>query len=126
MDNVLKELLTAPGISGYEEDVAAVMKRELKKTCDSVKIDNFGNVIAKKGKGPKKIMIAAHMDEIGFVVKYVSDDGFIYFIKVGGISDTVLLWQRVVIKAKSGDICGIIGSKPPHLQTAEERKKLVT
>ena len=126
MDKLLKELLVAPGISGYEEDVAAIMERELKKTCDSVKIDNFGNVIAKKGKGSKKIMIAAHMDEIGFVVKHISDDGFIYFIKVGGIADTVLLGQRVVIKAKSGDICGIIGSKPPHLQTAEERKKLVT
>ena len=126
MDKLLKELLVAPGISGYEEDVAAIMKRELKKSCDSVKIDNFGNVIAKKGKGTKKIMIAAHMDEIGFVVKHISDAGFIYFIKVGGIADTVLLGQRVVIKAKSGDICGIIGSKPPHLQTAEERKKLIT
>jgi len=54
MDNLLKELLLAPGISGCEEAVAQIMKRELEKTCDEVRIDNFGNVIAKKGNGPKK------------------------------------------------------------------------
>ena len=103
MDKVLKELLEAPGISGCEEAVAEIMKRELSKSCDEVKIDNFGNVIARKGKGGKKIMIAAHMDEIGFAVKHVTKEGFIYFIKVGGIADMVIPAQRVVIKAKKGD-----------------------
>lgn len=126
MDNLLKELLLAPGISGCEEAVAQIMKRELEKTCDEVRIDNFGNVIAKKGNGPKKIMIAAHMDEIGLAVKYVNNEGFIYFIKVGGIADMVLPGQRVIIKAKKGDVCGVIGTKPPHLQGPDERKKVMT
>ena len=126
MDNLLKELLLAPGISGCEEAVAQIMKRELEKTCDEVRIDNFGNVIAKKGNGPKKIMIAAHMDEIGLAVKYVNNEGFIYFIKVGGIADMVLPGQRVIIKAKKGDVCGVIGKKPPHLQGPDERKKVMT
>lgn len=126
MDNLLKELLLAPGISGYEESIAQIMKRELEKTCDSVRIDNFGNVIAKKGKGSKKIMIAAHMDEIGLAVKYINNEGFIYFIKVGGIADMVLPGQRVVIKSSKGDICGIIGTKPPHLQSPEEKNKVMT
>ncbi|MGE4385636.1 MAG: M42 family metallopeptidase [Endomicrobiaceae bacterium] len=126
MDNLLKELLLAPGISGCEEAVAQIMKRELEKTCDEVRIDNFGNVIAKKGKGSKKIMIAAHMDEIGLAVKYINNEGFIYFIKVGGIADMVLPGQRVVVKAKKGDVYGIIGTKPPHLQGPDERKKVMT
>ncbi|MBQ3835196.1 MAG: M42 family metallopeptidase [Elusimicrobia bacterium] len=125
MDKLLKELLEAPGISGCEEAVAEIMKRELSKCCDEVKIDNFGNVIARKGKGGKKIMIAAHMDEIGLAVKHVTEDGYIYFIKVGGIADMVLPAQRVIIKAKKGDVVGIVGTKPPHLMTAEESKKLV-
>ena len=125
MDKVLKELLEAPGISGCEESVAEIMKREFSKSCDEVKIDTFGNVIARKGKGGKKIMIAAHMDEIGFAVKHVTKEGFIYFIKVGGIADMVIPAQRVIIKAKKGDVVGIIGTKPPHLMTPEESKKLV-
>ncbi len=126
MDKLLKELLMSPGISGYEESVAKIMEREFKKSCDSVKIDNFGNVTAKKGKGTKKIMIAAHMDEIGLAVKYVNNEGFIYFIKIGGIADMVLPGQRVIIKNQKGDVCGIIGTKPPHLQSPEEKKQVIT
>lgn len=126
MDKLLKDLLNAPGISGYEETVAEIIKKELEKSCDSVKIDNFGNVISKKGTGKKKIMIAAHMDEIGLAVKYINDQGYIYFIKVGGISDGVLPGQRVIIKSQKGDVYGIIGTKPPHLQTPEERNKVVS
>ena len=70
-------------------------------------------------------MLAAHMDEIGFVVKHISKEGFVWFVKVGGIDDRILLGQRVVIKSKQGDVRGIIGAKPPHLLKEEERKKLV-
>ncbi|MDD5437313.1 MAG: M20/M25/M40 family metallo-hydrolase, partial [Candidatus Omnitrophica bacterium] len=75
-----------------------------------------------KGKGKKKIMIAAHMDEIGFMVKHITKEGYINFIKVGGIDDRVLPAQRVIIKSKKGDRFGIIGTKPPHLQKEEDRK----
>ena len=125
MDKLLKELLDAPGISGCEETVANIIKRELSKYCDEVKIDNFGNVIARKGKGGKKIMLTAHMDEIGLAVKHITPEGFIYFIKVGGIADMVLPAQRVIIKAKKGDVVGVIGTKPPHLMTGDEGKKAV-
>ena len=125
MDELMKTILLAPGISGSESGIAGIMKSELEKTCDEVSVDVFGNVIAKKGKGPKKIMIAAHMDEIGLMVKHVSKEGFISFVKIGGIDDRVLVAQRVIIKSKKGDVFGIIGLKPPHLQKEEERKKPV-
>lgn len=125
MDGLLKKILDASGISGYEKEITGIMKEQLKKSCSEVIVDNFGNVIAKKGKGKKKIMIAAHMDEVGFLVKHISKEGFINFIKVGGIDDRILLGQRVVIKAKKGDIRGIIGAKPPHLMKDEEGKRTV-
>ncbi|MBN2014968.1 MAG: M42 family metallopeptidase [Candidatus Altiarchaeota archaeon] len=122
---LLKQLCEAAGISGYEKNVAEVMKRELAKTCDKVEIDGFGNIIATKGKGKTTIMIAAHMDEIGLMVKHIDEKGFLNFIKIGGIDDRVLIDQRVNIRTKKGDICGIVGSKPPHLQKEEEKKKIV-
>ena len=125
MDALLKKLLTASGISGYESEIADIMEKELSKTCNDVRIDDFGNVIAKKGKGPKKIMIAAHMDEVGLLVKHITKEGFINLVKIGGIDDRVLVGQRVVIKTKKGDVFGIIGLKPPHLMKEEEKKKVI-
>jgi endoglucanase len=131
MDELLKKLLEAPGVSGYESGiassggVAAIIEAELKKTCKSVEYDSMGNLISKKGSGKIKIMFAAHMDEIGLVVKFISKEGFIYFAKLGGIDDRVLVGQRVVIKTKRGDVSGIIGLKPPHLMKEEEKKQIV-
>ncbi len=125
MDNLLKELLDINGISGYEGKVAGIMSRELKKFADDVFIDNFGNVIAKKGNGKTKVMLASHMDEIGLVVRYISKDGFVYFVKVGGIDDRILVGERVKIHGKNGEIFGIIGTKAPHLQKTEERNKII-
>jgi endoglucanase len=122
MDDLLKKLLNASGISGYEKEIAGIMDAELRKICDKVEIDSFGNVIATKGKGKKKIMLSSHMDEVGLVVKHVTKEGYINFIKVGGIDDRILLGQRVLIKAKKGDVVGVIGAKPPHLQKEEEKK----
>ncbi len=123
MDVLLKKMIDAPGIPGYEGQIAKIMSDEFKKSCDDVQIDNLGNVIAKKGKGKKKIMLAAHMDEIGLMVKHITKEGFLYFIKVGGIDDRILPAQRVIIKAKKGDCLGVIGTKPPHLQKEEDKKK---
>lgn len=122
MDTLLKKLLEASGISGYEKEVADIMRRELSRSCDEVKVDSLGNVIARKGKGGKKIMLAAHMDEVGFMVKNVTKEGYIHFIKVGGIDDRVLPSQRVLIKSAKGSCVGIIGTKPPHMQKEEDRK----
>ncbi len=122
---LLKELCLADGISGYEKNIAEIMKRELRKSCDKVDVDAFGNVIGQKGKGKTKIMIAAHMDEIGLMVKNINEKGYISFIKIGGIDDRILLSQRVIVKARKGDVAGVIGSKPPHLQKKEEMDKIV-
>ncbi|MDD5137150.1 MAG: M42 family metallopeptidase [Candidatus Omnitrophica bacterium] len=122
MDLLLKKILEASGISGYESEIAKIMRSEFVKSCSSARVDGFGNVIAVKGKGRKKIMLAAHMDEVGLMVKHITKEGYIYFIKIGGIDDRVLPAQKVVIKAKKGDVYGIIGTKPPHLQKEEERK----
>jgi tetrahedral aminopeptidase len=129
MDPLLKKILDASGISGYEKEISGIMKQELKKICPEVSIDNFGNVIAKNfpagksGKPRKKIMLAAHMDEVGFLVKHINKEGFINFIKVGGMDDRILLGQRVIVKAKKGDVRGVIGSKPPHVLKEEEAKR---
>ena len=123
MDILLKKIIEAAGISGYEKEISSIMQAELKKSCDDVQVDNFGNVIAIKGQGKKKVMLAAHMDEIGLMVKHITKEGYVYFIKVGGIDDRVLSGQRVIIKSVKGDCLGIIGAKPPHLQKDEDRKK---
>ena len=123
MDALLKKIIEAAGIPGYESQIAKIMYDEFKKICDDVQIDNFGNVIAKKGKGKKKIMLAAHMDEIGFMIKNITKEGFLHFIKVGGIDDRILPAQRVIIKAKKCDCLGVIGTKPPHLQKEEDKNK---
>ena len=122
---LLRELCLASGVSGFEEEVKRIMQRELKKSCSEVKEDRFGNVIGRKGSGKTKIMLAAHMDEVGLMVKHVGKEGFLNFVKVGGIDDRILLHQRVIVQSKKGSFPGIIGLKPPHLQKDEERKKVV-
>jgi len=126
MEKLLKDLLLSEGISGCEEKVAKIMREALSEVCESTEIDGFGNVIGKLGEGKKKIMIAAHMDEIGMIVKHVTEKGFIYFIKVGGINDSILTGKIVKIVNKNGEyITGIIGSKPPHLMTEKELQKKI-
>lgn len=122
---LLTELCIASGISGFEDDVKKIMQREMKKSCETVKSDKFGNIIGKKGKGKLKIMVAAHMDEVGLMVKHISKEGFISFVKIGGIDDRILLHQRVIVKSGKNDVPGVIGLKPPHLQKDEEKKKIV-
>jgi endoglucanase len=123
MEKLLKDLLMSDGISGYEENAAKIMTNALSKMCSSVETDNFENVIGKLGKGKKKIQIATHMDEIGMVVKHVNEKGYIYFIKVGGINDSILPGKLVEVINKKGEhVKGVIGTKPPHLMTPEEAK----
>ncbi|MEA1936819.1 MAG: M42 family metallopeptidase [Patescibacteria group bacterium] len=123
--NLLEKLSNAHGISGHEKKVRNILEEEIKLFVDEIKTDKLGNLIAtKNGEGPS-VMIAAHMDEIGFMVKYIDDNGFIYFAKSGGWFDQTLLNQRVVIHSKNRDIIGVAGSKPPHIMKAEEMKKVI-
>jgi endoglucanase len=104
------------------------MKKFLKPYVDEVKEDKLGNVIGiKRGKkNASKVMLAAHMDEIGLLVKTISKEGFIQFAKIGGIDDRILLAQKVIVYTEKGPLHGIIGSKPPHIQKEEERKRVLT
>jgi endoglucanase len=96
--------------------------------ADEIQVDKLENVIAiKKGKANSpRIMLAAHMDEVGLMVKTITKDGFLQFTKMGGIDDRILPAQKVIVYTKKGQFPGIIGSKPPHIQKEEERKKIIT
>jgi endoglucanase len=125
---ILEKLSNACGIAGREEEVRSLMKKFLKPYVDEVKEDKLGNVIGiKKGKkNAPKVMLAAHMDEIGLLVKTISKEGFIQFAKIGGIDDRILLAQNVIVYTEKGPLHGIIGSKPPHIQKEDERKRVFT
>ena len=126
--DTLEKLSNACGVAGREEEVRSLMKNFLKPYVDEVKEDKLGNIIGiKKGKkNASKVMLAAHMDEIGLLVKTISKEGFIQFAKIGGIDDRILLAQKVIVYTEKGPLHGIIGSKPPHIQKEEERKKIIT
>jgi putative aminopeptidase FrvX len=125
-EKLLKEITEAGGVPGYESEVRAIMRRYL----DGVAVieqDKMGSIIGKHvgaGEHPR-VMLAGHMDEIGFMVKLITKEGFVKFQSLGGWWDQVLLGHRVVVKTAKGDLIGVLGAKPPHLLDAEERKKVV-
>jgi endoglucanase len=123
---LLRELTEASGISGYEQEVREIIRKHLQKIT-VIEQDLLGSIVCrKKGEAEApRIMIAGHMDEIGFIVRLITDEGFIRFSTLGGWWGHVMLAQRVVIKSRRGDVPGLIGSKPPHILTDEERKKLL-
>jgi putative aminopeptidase FrvX len=120
---LLEKLSNAHGISGYEGDIRKIIQKEIKPYVDEIKVDSFGNLITIKKGGSPSVMLAAHTDEIGLMVKYIDDEGFIRFAKVGGWFDQTLLNQRVLLHTKKGTVAGVIGSKPVHVMQEDERKK---
>ncbi|RYG74870.1 M42 family peptidase [Lentibacillus lipolyticus] len=126
-NTMLKDLTDAKGIPGNEKEPREVMEKYISPYADDVYTDNLGSLIAKKSgdtDGPK-IMVAGHLDEVGFMVTRIDDNGFVYFQTVGGWWEQVMLAQRVTIMTAKGDVTGLIGSKPPHVLSSEERKKTV-
>ncbi|MBM7571969.1 M42 family metallopeptidase [Aquibacillus albus] len=125
--SMLKELTDARAIPGNEKEAREVMSKYISPFADEVYTDNLGSLIAKKvgqENGPK-IMVAGHLDEVGFMVTRIDDKGFVYFQTVGGWWSQVMLAQRVTLLTKKGDVTGVIGSKPPHILPPEARKKPV-
>ncbi len=122
--SLLSRICEAPGAPGHEIKIRELVLNELKGLADNVSVDNMGNVTAlKKGKSRKKrAMAAAHMDEIGFLVKHIDDNGFVRFQTVGGFDPKTLSAQRVIIHGKK-DLMGVMGSKPTHIMQPEERNK---
>jgi putative aminopeptidase FrvX len=124
--DLLKELTEANGVPGYEAPVRAVVRKYLE-PLGELSQDKIGSVICHKTGSASfpRVMLVGHMDEIGFMVKHITREGFLRFIPLGGWYDQVLLGQRVVIQTSKGDIIGVIGAKPPHLLPSEERSKVV-
>ncbi|MCC5909882.1 MAG: M42 family metallopeptidase [Clostridiaceae bacterium] len=126
--DITKVLSEASGVSGNESDVAELIKKYFQEYVDNIEIDKLGNLICFKKSSKEnanKIMLAAHMDEIGLMVKDVDDKGYIKFTNIGGIDQRTLLCQEVIIHG-SEKIYGVIGVTPPHLTTNEERNKALT
>ncbi len=125
---LLKSLTNVNGIAGHEMKVKTLMKNYLIPVSDDIIEDNLGGIFGKKNAthGSKSIMISAHLDEIGFIITHIDDYGYIYFTPIGGWWNQVMLSQKVTITTDDGcEIRGIIGSKPPHALSPEERKKPV-
>ncbi len=124
--DLLARLAEAHGISGYEGTIRAIVEDELKGYVDEIRTDRLGNLIAKKGGKSPSVMIAAHIDEIGLMVKCIESEGFLRFAPIGGWFDQTLLNQRVVVHPEEGEpVFGVIGSKPPHRMKKEEREKTI-
>lgn len=120
---LLRTLCITPGPPGGEEPVRKIVLKEIEDLVDEVRVDNMGNVIAlKKGHSRKSVMAAAHMDEISFIITHIDNEGFARFHTLGGFDPKTLTSQRVIVHGKK-DIIGVMGSKPIHLMTADERNK---
>lgn len=123
--SLLKTICETAGAPGFEQRVRELVIREVSPLVDEVSVDNMGNVIAlKKGKESRKVMVAAHMDEIGFIVTHIDEDGFLRFHTLGGFDPKTLSSQRVIVHG-SKDIIGVMGCKPIHLMKPDERTKMI-
>lgn len=124
---LLEKLSNAFGPSGNEEDIAEILKKELNPYADETKVDKLGNILFyhKGKKNYPKIMLSAHMDEVGFIITYIEDNGFLRFDILGGITSNVMPGQRIIFKGNKGHLKGLIGTKPPHIMTPEEQNRLI-
>lgn len=123
-EQFLKALTEAHGVPGYETEVRAVLRGYMA-PLGELSQDKLGSLICRRaGDGPR-VMLAGHMDEIGLIVTHIDDNGFLKFLQLGGWWDQTILSQRVIVKTHRGDVVGVVGAKPPHLISAEERSKMV-
>jgi tetrahedral aminopeptidase len=122
--SLLKKISETPGVSGYEKPIRDFLSQELKALGLSYSIDAIGNLtVHKSGKdASKKVLVAAHMDEIGFIVTHVDAQGFLRFNALGGFDPKTLTSQRVIVHGKK-DLLGVMGSKPIHVMSADEKNK---
>ncbi len=118
----LKDVVQAFGVPGFEDEIRKLVREKMEKHADEVFVDRMGNVIGVKKGGERKVMLAAHMDQIGFMVKSITEDGYLIIAPIGGIHTTVLRSSVVRIKTSKGFIYGVIGEKPPHL--GKEKKSV--
>ncbi len=122
----LKKLMSTPSPSGHERAAQDIVNEEIKEFCDKVERDTHGNQIGIiNPEGRPRVMLSGHIDEIGFMIKYIDENGYLYFAPVGGWDSQISQGQRVIILSDNGPVKGVIGKKPIHLLTQEDRKKVV-
>ena len=120
--DLLCELTETSGVPGYEDRIREIVRRELEPEVDELRRDGMGNVVGTiHGSGDRAVAVAAHMDEIGFMVRHVTDEGFVQVDALGGFDPRVLKAQRVTIHTEDEDITGLIGSVPPHTLDESDR-----
>lgn len=118
---LLQELTETSGVPGYEDRIREIVRRELEPEVDELRTDSMGNVVGTiEGDSETEVVVAAHMDEIGFMVRHVTEEGFVQVDALGGWDARVLKAQRVTIHTEEEDITGLIGSVPPH--TLDEKQ----
>ena len=124
---LLKEITEANGVSGYEHDVRQIIARELEPVSDDIQYDKMGSIMGvKRGSSDSpRVMVAGHMDEIGFMVKEITKEGYLKFLPLGGWWGHVALGQRMRVITSRGPVLGVVGSTPPHLLPEDERKKVL-
>ena len=121
----LRQLVETPSPSGYEHEVQKLVRDRITPWCDEVRTDVMGNVFGiRNPAGRPRIMLAGHCDQIGFIVRYITDDGFLYVEAIGGVDPTVAAAQRISIMGSSGAVPGVIGRKAIHLMDDDDRKKV--
>jgi len=123
--DILRELSDAFGVSGFEDEVRGKIKGLIADAVDEITADPLGNLLAtRRGSGKQVLMIDAHMDEVGFIVKWIDEKGYLRFAPLGGWDERIIPGHRVEILTRSGKKrYGVIGTAPPHILTEEERKK---
>ncbi len=121
-----EQLSNSFGPSGFEREAIKITKEYIGPFCDEIHFDKLGSLLFKKEGSSTKpvILLPGHIDEVGFIISGINEKGFLSFNTIGGWFDQVLLGQRVLIRAKKGDLHGVIAAKPPHLLMADERNKV--
>ncbi|HDO20221.1 MAG TPA: M42 family peptidase [Candidatus Bathyarchaeota archaeon] len=124
---ILASLSNAFSPPGSEDEVREILRRELEKYADEIKVDKLGNIFFHHygREGYPKIMLAAHMDEVAIIVTHIDKNGFLHFHTLGGIVSNVMPGQRIILKGDKGYVRGVVGMKPPHLMKPEERGKAI-
>jgi putative aminopeptidase FrvX len=122
--SLLKKLCDSHAVSGREEGIRALIEKEFKAVGCKVSLDALGNIIGyRKGSGKRKVMLAGHMDEIGFIVTHVDSNGFLRFQPCGGFDPRTMMSQRVYVHTAKQQLLGVMGTKPIHVLTDDEKKK---
>lgn len=127
--DLLKRLCEMPGVPGHEDRVRNLITSEIKDMFDEVRTDPMGSLLCRrdaKAKGAPRVMLLCHMDEIGFLVSHITENGFLYLQPVGGFDPRNLFSRRVLVCTDKGDFKGVMNpaGKPIHISSAEDRKKV--